>query len=155
MKTSKTSTDRNTTTWNWSVNDLLGKLQQDGHDSRHLHQLFRHLRGSKNSVRELGWARDLGRFDHLLRIFRQGLFHEPLQDSVLLTSHHLRHRNIEDRHHQRTDNDPLHGVLQNPFFRPRVLNWTWPLPGGGLIVDESEELRARRLPCSGDCVLAS
>ena len=69
-------------------------------DNRHFHQLFRHLRGGENSARKLGWARDLGRFGHLLRVFRQGLFHEPLQDSDLRTTHHLRHMNTEDRHHR-------------------------------------------------------
>ena len=65
-ETLKTCIARDTTSArNWSASVL---LDEEGrrHDSRHFHQLLRHLRLTENRAKRTGWTQDLGHFDHLL-----------------------------------------------------------------------------------------
>ena len=69
------------------------------------------LRGGEDSTRRSNWTRDLGHFDHLLG-------HGDVDDleRVLRLVHNLRHRSIEDLHHESEVAELLHGVLLDPLL---------------------------------------
>ena len=168
--TATTSNPNGPDTWNHmrpghrhdSVFLLRVDWQGKRHESRHFHQLFHQLRFANDRSHRDVLGQDLGHFDDLF-----GIGHERVEEleHVWQLVHHLRHRCIENLHHQshthKVDN-MLHSVSQDPLLaatrrqahlrRPEKSTQCLP-PGGSCLVPTPRPLPSSvSVELSGACV---